>query len=55
MYFSYGNCEINQITDTCEKFKDVIKQKNFYFKIFSGGHDYISWKNDLITTLKSLF
>lgn len=55
MYFSYGNCEINQITNTCEKFKDVIKQKNFYFKIFSGGHDYISWKNDLITTLKSLF
>lgn len=53
MYFSYGNCEIFQITDTCARFKDAIRQKNFYFRIFSGGHDYLSWKNDLISTLKS--
>lgn len=55
MYYSYGNCEKPFITDKGILFKDFLSgNKGNKFKIFAGGHDYISWQKDILNALKNI-
>ena len=53
-YYSYGVCENNFITNDGARFKSFLAPvKQCRFNIFAGGHDYISWLNDLMFAMKN--
>ncbi len=53
-YYSYGIAEQSYITEKGSRFKELLKHNpNCKFNTFAGGHDYLSWQDDLIETLKS--
>lgn len=55
LYFSLGNCEISLIKNIDIKFKNYLKnKKNCKFRMFSGGHNFISWLEDLLKYLKNI-
>ena len=54
LYYSFGNNEIPFIKDKGILFKDFLKDSaDCAFNIFSGGHNYISWQDDLIYALQN--
>lgn len=53
---SYGNCEQNEIMQKpISNFKKKVKYKKLSFHTFFGGHDYLSWRDDLKENLKKIY
>lgn len=55
LYYSYGNCEKTFISEKGKLFKEILaNDPNCNFNIYPGGHDYLSWQDDILNALKFL-
>ncbi len=53
---SHGNCEPNEtMQKPISNLKKKVKYKKISFHTYSGGHDYLSWRDDLRETLKKIY
>lgn len=53
---SHGNCETKDMMQKpIAELKKKIKYDKISFHTFSGGHDFLSWRDDLRETLKKIY